>query len=178
MKGLSKNTVTGMQSSKDIFEEVYTRYNRDPLGWFITLGVDKKNRSVVLIQKDRRLWQIKTHHISPYNNLSVGGSTKSDRVETPYTMSFGWRDLSKTMLLKIQEDIRKSGEVSLEVIESISKIDPKPLEEDFTNVMTGPFNIVGNPLSSISKSQGKLDKKLSLELDRLLLKNEGGGMYG
>jgi len=165
-------------NSKDVLEEVYRRYNKDPLGWFITLGSDRRNRSVILIQKERRLWQIKTHHISPYNNLSVGGKTKSDKISAPNTISFGWRDLSKELLQKINDDIRGGGEVSLEVIESISKVDPKPLEDEFTNMMTGPFNIIANPISSISKNQGKLDKKLSLELDKLLFKREGGGMYG
>jgi len=167
-----------IQKSDEVLEEVFKRYNKDPLGWFITLGADKRNRSVILIQKDRRLWQVKTHHLSPYSNISVGGSVKSKDTSIPGMMSFGWRDLSKDVLQRIQNDIRKNGEVSLELIETISKIDPKPLEESFTNIMTGPFNIVENPISSISKGQDKLDKKLSLELDKLLLKNEGGGMYG
>ncbi|MBN1786361.1 MAG: hypothetical protein JW825_05185 [Candidatus Methanofastidiosa archaeon] len=166
-----------IKESKEVLEEVYERYNKDPLGWFISLGVDRRNRSVILVQKSNKVWQIKTHHITPYNRISLGGKAKARGDESPSMMSFGWRDLSSELFQKIQRDMKSNGEVSIEVIEEISKIDPKPLEDDFDSIMEGPFNVLSNPMASISKGQEKLDKKLSVELDKLMLKRDGGGMY-
>jgi len=167
-----------IQDGSEVLGEVFRRYNKDPLGWYITLSSDKKNRSVVLIQKDKKVWQIKTHHITPYRNISLGGKAKAGDDAGPPMMSFGWRSLSPDLFKKIQSDMRRRGEVSTEILDEIANIDPKPLDESIKEVVGGPFNIMSNPVSSISKGQEKLDKKLGLELDRLILKQEGSGMYG
>lgn len=167
-----------IQDGSEVLEEVFRKYNKDPMGWYITLSSDRKNRSVVLIQKDKKVWQIKTHHITPYRNISLGGKAKAGGDVSPSMMSFGWRSLSPELFKRINSDMRKKGEVSTDILEEIANIDPKPIDETIKEVVGGPFNIVNNPVSSISKGQKKLDKKLSLELDRLLFKQEGSGMYG
>ncbi|HHN81009.1 MAG TPA: hypothetical protein ENN11_00080 [Methanomicrobia archaeon] len=164
--------------SSETLKEVVERYNDDPLGWHVTVGRDKKGRSVVIFHKDTTVWHVKTHHITPYHAISVGGSAKSRKPpEGGSTLTFGWRPLSPSLMKRIRQDVERSGTVSSDVIQEISSIEPRPLEDLRDGVLQGPFSFADNPVHAISKRQKRLDAMLSSELDKLVFKQEGS-TYG
>ena len=167
-----------IKASKDILEEVVAAYNRDPHQWHVTLGRDEKNRTIVLFQKNKRVWQVKTHHVSPYRSYGVGGTATAPERPPDDAVSFGWRDVSPSLAARIQSDLRKAGGLSSDTITRISELEPRQIDSGTARALEGPFTVTLSPLVSISKGQAKLDSKLSRELDRLLLKSEGTSCYG
>ncbi|MHC1604559.1 MAG: hypothetical protein ACXQTP_01120 [Candidatus Methanofastidiosia archaeon] len=166
-----------IKNSRDIIDEIVEKYNKNPRDWHVTLGSDNRGRYVVLITKNKHLWQIKAHHITPYNQISVGGKTKTSGKFQRDDLTFGWRNLTPKMLIKIREDIKNKGEISKELIEEINEIETQPFDSDFEGILQGPIKLEANPVSIISKEQKKLDNLLTIEIEKLLLKKEGGGMY-
>lgn len=157
--------------------EVLQRYNKDPSGWKVTVGTDTRGRALMLIQKGTRVWQIKTHHVSPHRAYSLGGKSKAGEPDGS-SLPFGWRDMSAGLLARIRADLKNKGELSKEIVDEVSSLDPLVVEDTKKSLLEGPFTISHRPVAPLSPKQEKLDKKLSLELDRLLLKKEGGSMYG
>ncbi len=167
-----------IKSSREILGDVVAEYNRDPLDWHVTLSRDARNRTIVLFQKNKRIWQVKTHHVSPYRSYGVGGTARARERPPEDTVSFGWRDVSSSLASRIQADLQKSGTLSTETITRICELEPQQVSPDVVQALEGPFHVTPTPLCSISKGQAKLDSKLSRELDRLLLKSEGAGIIG
>lgn len=167
-----------IKSSREVLGDVVSEYNKDPRDWHVTLSRDSKNRTIVLFQKNKRVWQVKTHHVTPYRSYGVGGTARAREQPSDEAVSFGWRDVSPKLASKIQSDLRKHGTLSTEVITQISELDPRQIGQEAAQALEGPFNVMASPLVSISKSQAKLDTKLSKELDRMLFKSEGAGMIG
>ncbi len=167
-----------IKSSREILEHVVAEYNRDPLGWHVTLGRDARNRTVVIFQKNKRIWQVKTHHVSPYRAYGIGGTTHARERPTEGAVSFGWRDVSSSLASRIQADLQKTGSLSAETVARICDLEPRQIDSGAVQALEGPFHVTPAPLGPISKGQEKLDNKLSRELDRLLLKSEGAGIYG
>ncbi len=166
-----------MMSSKNVLQEVIAKYNKDPMGWHVALERDARGRTVAFIQKDKSIWQIKTHHTSPYKSVSVAGKTKGEIFISKGMISFGWRNLSVPLMRKIRQDITTKGELSKELLGEIESVDPQPVDDAFKSVLEGPIIFSNNNMAAISKKQKNLDKRLTKELDKLILYTDGGSMY-
>ncbi|MHC1598454.1 MAG: hypothetical protein ACXQS3_06555 [Candidatus Methanofastidiosia archaeon] len=166
-----------MMSSKNMLQEVIAKYNKDPLGWHVALDKDARGRTVAFIQKDKSIWQIKTHHMSPYKSVSVAGKTKGEIFISRGTISFGWRSLSAPLMYKIRQDITTKGDLSKELLGEIESIDPQPVDDAFKSVLEGPITFSNSNMAAISEKQKNLDKRLTKELDKLILYADGSSMY-
>lgn len=166
-----------MISSKNVLQEVIAKYNKDPIGWHVALERDARGRTVAFIQKDKSIWQIKTQHMSPYKSVSVVGKTKDEIFISKGMISFGWRNLSVPLMRKIRQDITTKGDLSKELLGEIESIDPQPVDDAFKSVLEGPIIFSNNNMAAISEKQKNLDKRLTKELDKLILYTDGGSMY-
>ena len=167
-----------IKNSREVLGDIVSEYNRDPRDWHVTLSRDAKNRTIVLFQKNKRIWQVKTHHVTPYRSYGVGGTARASERPAEDAVSFGWRDVSPQLASKIQSDLQKNGALSSDAVEQIRELEPRQIGPEAIQALEGPFNVTLSPLVSISKSQARLDSKLSRELDKMLLKSEGAGMIG
>jgi len=164
--------------SAAVLGDVLEAYGADPVGWHVTIAPDHRSRTVVIFRKGRRVWQVKTHHITPYHSVGVGGTARADSEPSEDVPSFGWRSLSPSLAARIKADIAASGALSPETVSRIGREEPRRPEEMPRGVLEGPVTILSNPVSAISKSQATLDSNLTRALDKLLLKTEGASMHG
>lgn len=164
-----------IKSDSEMLEEITKEYDKNPeANWRVTTFRDEKGRYDLYVIKGKRFWQIKTEFITPQKYISVGGKTTVDDVESEY--SFGLRPLPGKYVKKIVKDASK-GRISEGLFMEIMNIPPVPTTDipKESRILQGPVQL--SPLPEISPLQKKLDRKLTLELDRLVFREQVGSMY-
>ena len=173
-----------MKSIKELLAEIDAKYNRDPLGWNISVGgQDPHGHGNIFISNKANIWQLKIDSLFKPNPYGVGsklGSVddfpelKSPALKNP---SFGFRPFLPSHLDKLKRNFEQKKPIN-QVIDEI--MNTKPVS---TNQMTKSNYLMGPIMHSshqgyVSDRQKELDKKLRKNLDSLLLSKGIGYQYG
>lgn len=161
-----------MQPAERLKKEIAKSYDSNPKGWTVLVGKDNRRFSQILVSNPSQAWILKEEWINPYKSIGLGaqlvGGIKSLNSNLP--QEFGLRPLAPQQIRDLstlagrEENPR---ELLLEIMRSqpvASKDIHSPL------VLQGPIMTTSNPLSLISKKHEELDRHLSEELERLLLR--------
>jgi len=164
-----------VQPSDSIKKQILNLYNRDPRGWRVFVGRDPKGFSEVTITHPPHAWLLKEQIINPFRAVGLGvkltlEEPKIFNDQLPH--DFGLRPLSNR---RMQEIVRlmERGQPVQDVMEKIMKTSPIPLTEapSFGNIFAqGPVVVRQDALKGLSRNQRELDRRLDVELERLLLR--------
>ncbi|MCD6563474.1 MAG: hypothetical protein J7K23_06110 [Thermoproteales archaeon] len=149
------------------------RYNENPKNWSIIQKIDERKFINTFILNPEESWLLKEYPVNPYKTLGLGTTidVKKDIIHRFSKPGFGFRPLPDTFLEKIssQSDL----EIRKIIIDALRK-SPRPYTElDKKIVLGGPLYVANDSsfsLDLISDEQRKLDKKLALELEKLVRK--------
>lgn len=152
-----------------VIKRIMDLYNGNPEGWSVLAD----HRGNVLVLGPTESYRLKMVPLSPHEYTGVGvrvrGSREARRVAEG-TPSWGLRPLSREETEELLTTIRQEGSVQNEFIERMLGMRPvatQELEEHEPRaILSGP--VLARPdLSSISRGQRELERKLAMEADRL-----------
>ncbi|MEM2154502.1 MAG: hypothetical protein QXG36_07220 [Nitrososphaeria archaeon] len=161
-----------IEGLENILRKIHAAYNKNPLGWKVFVSTDEKGFPTILFYSPEETWEIKLDSLYKPNPLCVGLNFKNEnsefveKIESPH---YGFRPVEDDIAKRILESFSKN-EVPVNVINSILKNKPKPLDEIEKNrmVLHGPV-IHSHKLPLVSEKQVDLDLKLRQELQKLLM---------
>ena len=170
-----------MKSIKELLAEIDAKYNKNPLGWNISIGRDPHSGyGNIFISNPTDIWQIKIDSLykpNPYGlGLKLGRTKEFADLITSNTPSFGFRPLLPSHLEKLQHHVEQELPIN-HIINEILSTKPVSLNHiKKSNFLMGP--ILHSPFKGyISERQKELDRKLKRSLDNLLLSKGIGYNY-
>lgn len=161
-------------SADEIKREIFKRYNKDPKGWQVLAGRDRKGFSDIAVVHGDEVWFIKEEQLNPYSSVGYGvRDLLAKDVENLSPFEFGLRAVSREKLEEIRGSM-KAGEGVDQAMSRIMSLEPVPFET-LTNLKgamfaQGPVMFKPKGLSGISERQKALDGTLRVELEKLLYK--------
>lgn len=169
-----------MKEVKEILEEIERKYNRNPLGWNISIGRDPTGYGNIFISNPVTIWQIKIDSLfkpNPYGmGMKLGPVEEFSDLIHPNSYSFGFRPLLPTHLKDLQRNIIQEKPIN-NVIDEILKEKPVPLSQsEEQSFLVGPV-MHSSFQGYVSDKQKELDRKLKRNLDKLLQSQGVGRDY-
>lgn len=154
---------------EQLMKRILNQYNRKPRGWKV-LADFKGN---VLVLGPGGGYSLKFVSINPNEYTGVGVRIKSLnelRRLVEAVPSFGFRPLSSMEVRELLDTIHRGGAIDSRLIDKLLEAKPIPIQELQEKrpkaVLNGP--VIAHPnLSTISRSQRELEKKLTLEAYKL-----------
>jgi len=161
-----------VESFENILKKVHASYNKNPLGWKVFISNDEKGFPTIIFFSPDEIWEIKLDSLYKPNPICVGLNLKNensdlvDKLDSPH---YGFRPVEDNIAKSIIEALSKN-EVPVQILNSILKRTPKPLEELGKDkmILHGPV-IRSQKLPLVSEKQIDLDLKLRQELQKLLM---------
>jgi|YelNatPaOPRAMG01_1025707.scaffolds.fasta_scaffold03505_4 hypothetical protein len=167
---------------EELMKEVLDRYNKRPQGWRVI--ADQKGN--VIVQGPNVIYRVKLLPLSPVEYTGVGvemSGLESLNVWDKGVPPYGFRPLVGDDVLQFLKALQRGDHMKLEFIRRLLDREPVPTWEltgrGLGGILSGP--IISHPdLSSISREQQELDRKLLLEVNRLFWKRQPfrAGIYG
>jgi len=161
--------------------EIDQKYNKNPAGWNISVGRDKKGYGNIHITNPVDVWQIKIDSLYKPNPYGLGmklGKTENfpDLINLKNNPSFGFRPLLPSHLEKLQQNFDQQQPIN-SVIDEILNTKPVSLDQlGKSNFLMGPI-LRSSFQGYVSDKQKELDRKLGRSLDNLLLSKGIGYDY-
>ena len=133
---------------------------------------DPRNFSQVLISNGSQVWMLKEEWINPYKSVGFGARLPglAESLKAPVPQDFGLRPLTQSQMEELVGIMGKGGsptDLFLQIMTS------KPVaSHDIKSpvVLQGPIMASPHPLSLVSDKHQELDRRLSEELNKLLIK--------
>ncbi len=169
-----------MKSLREILAEIEALYNKNPLGWNISVGADPHSSyGNIFISNPLDIWQIKIDSLYKPNPYGLGtklGPVKDFPELFPSSSpSFGFRPLLPNHIQKLQKEVEREKPID-NVIKEILGSKPVSIDQIKSNALIGP--VMHSSLQGyISDNQKALDRKLKRSLDDLLLSRGIGQNY-
>jgi len=170
-----------MKTVEEILAEIKNLYNKNPLGWQISINRDPQNYGNILVfnKNFNSLWQIKLDSLYRPNSLGLGAKIKDielkDKINKLNLPNFGYRPLLDEQLKNLQSKIMEKKPIDKIIIDILSN-DPVPMKNIESEIaLEGPVTF--SPPGYISSKQKELDLKLKHDLDRLKYKRGLGLQY-
>ncbi len=154
-----------------IKKDFLKRYNRDPSDWSIIQGIDEKKFINTFILNPEESWFIKEFPVNPYKTLGLGTpiDIKKDIIRRFSKPGFGFRSLPEDIVDRISKN--SNLEIKKIILDALMQ-PPKPLKDlEDKIVLGGPLFVSEKNVSDIgliSEEQRKLDRKLAIELEKLV----------
>lgn len=156
------------QPIDSLSKKIINRYNKQPVGWSILRDL----KGNVLIVGPKKGYMLKVVTINPQEYTGVGMEIENPndiRTLLKGAPQYGYRPLRKGQAKELLNSFQQS-QTHNNLLSNILKRKPVPTWELRKNkpslILNGP--IIGHPdLSTISKSQRKLDIKLKIEAQKL-----------
>ncbi|MCJ7761205.1 hypothetical protein MUP59_08735 [Candidatus Bathyarchaeota archaeon] len=160
------------QPAEKLKREIAKSYDSNPKGWTVVVGKDSRRFSQILVSNPSQAWILKEEWINPYKSIGLGAQLVGgiESLNSKLPQEFGLRPLAPQQIRDLSNLAGREEnprELLLEIMRSqpvASKDIHSPL------VLQGPIMTTSNPLSLISKKHEELDRHLSEELERLLLR--------
>ncbi len=161
-----------MMPAEELRREILRRYNRDPHEWHVLAGRDQKGYYDVVVVHGSDTWLIKEQMINPL--YSVGFGVKDNLIDQPFGKTqlphytFGLRPLSRQHVENVTNAL-KTGQNLTGLISNILKTTPVASNEIESHMaLQGPIIHGSRAIHAISENQAELDRKLRIELEKLL----------
>lgn len=155
-----------------ITKRIMDRYNRRPEGW----NVLTDRRGNILVLGPRSSYMLRVIPLGPDRYTGVGarvGGLEKMRGMVDGSPPYGFRPLSKRktqfLLTELQTKGRLEKAMVKEILGSKPLSTPEIMERRPHAVLSGPV-IAYSDLGSISQRQRELERKLTLEADKLFRK--------
>ncbi|MDH5807236.1 MAG: hypothetical protein QXW62_03245 [Candidatus Methanomethylicaceae archaeon] len=147
---------------EELLQEIINYYNKHPKGWRF---VSDNKGNVIVIGPDVG-YQLKLMMINPNESIGIGTKiTNLESIKNIFKIEFdaGFRILDESALNTLI-----SGKFSNNFILKLLEKEPSPLNEldKGKAILGGPF-LLHPDIRMISKSQQKLEEKLTMELNKL-----------
>ncbi|MFQ5711295.1 MAG: hypothetical protein ACE5GD_05890 [Candidatus Geothermarchaeales archaeon] len=166
---------------EEIMAEMMRLYNKDPLGWGISVRMGRKGYGDIFVLSPKgELWQVKIDSVYKPKPLGlgvkVGGFEESRKVISAKIPPYGFRPISKGHLEELRKNILQRRPVD-KTVRGILTESPAPIGELVSpGIMQGPISFSSGE-RYLSERQRELDKKLEKSLDELLHRRGLGSMY-
>ena len=164
-----------IKDDEELFKEILEEYNSDPEGWKVSASKEG-SRVDFYISQERKFWHLKSEILTPYKKVGVGGTVRVKK-EGDHGIHYGWRPLTRKQMRRIMRELRIDGTVSPSTLQEILHASPTSLfdiNEEY--IFQGPIVFRHKPLQNLSKTQKKLDLRLTEELNKMVFYN-GGTLY-
>ncbi|RLE59337.1 MAG: hypothetical protein DRJ32_04810 [Thermoprotei archaeon] len=154
----------------EILRIVVNKYRKNPLNWRFLASRDRYGYLDFLISHSSRGWKIKAWPLNPYRlvglgaELSVTGDLRSFLDSIPFT--FGIRELPSEILKKT---LKENPVKLLDILAKTRPVAEPELRDNYV-LIKGPLLGLAKPLEGLSSSQRELDRKLRIELEKLIHK--------
>jgi hypothetical protein len=153
--------------------EVMRRYDESPEGWQVRIGKDRKGYLDLLISHGGELWQIKEFQVNPYQVVGYGAGTLASQPSLPDTSSyqFGLRPLTESRMRELAGSMDDPRTV-VDIMSELLRTKPISTDEAMRSqaILQGPIMQSPRQVDLISESQTQLDRRLSHQLDRLVMR--------
>ncbi len=161
-----------MIPAEELKRDILRRYNQDPHEWHVLAGRDQKGYYDVVVVHGSDTWLIKEQMINPLHSIGFGVKDSSVDQEIAKTQlphhTFGLRPLSKQHVEKVTNAL-KTGQSLTGLINKLLKTRPVPFDElESPMALQGPVIHNSRGIRTISENQAELDRKLRIELEKLL----------
>jgi hypothetical protein len=149
------------------------RYDESPEGWQVRVGKDSKGYLDLLISHGSELWQIKEFEVNPYKVVGYGASTLAAQPllsdTRPY--QFGLRPLTESRMKELAGSMDDPRTV-VDIVSELLTTKPVSTDEAMRSgaILHGPIVQSPRQVDLISESQAQLDRKLSDQLERLVMR--------
>lgn len=161
---------------ESLMSKVMNRYNKRPEGWKVLTDL----KGNVLILSPQASYRLKLVPLNPHDYTGVGmkiGNEKRVWNAVDGVPSYGFRPLTSEETKQLFTAIHQKSLVQNRLVKKLLGIKPVPtwqLKSDKRkSILSGP--VIAHPnLSSISKSQRELEKKLNIEAYKLFRKEYPG----
>lgn len=154
-----------MEPSEELKQEIFRRYNQNPVGWRVLVARDIEGHIDTVFIRGEDAWFLKEEYTSPYERLGVGERiVVKDFSEKMEYDSFGFRPIP-------QDTLKHLGETQNidPLINQVLKTKPLPISSIKSPAfLEGPIIVSRSPQSELFETQKKLDLKLRVELNKLL----------
>jgi hypothetical protein len=153
--------------------EVMRRYDESPEGWQVRVGKDPKGYLDLLISHGSELWQIKEFQVNPYKVVGYGASTLASQPllanTSPY--EFGLRPLTESRMKELAGSMDDPRTV-VDIMSELLRTKPVSTDEAMRSqaILQGPIMQSSRQVDLISESQTQLDRRLSDQLERLVMR--------
>jgi hypothetical protein len=153
--------------------EVMRRYDESTEGWQVRIGKDRKGYLDLLISHGTELWQIKEFQVNPYKVVGYGASTLASQPLLPDTSpyQFGFRPLTESRMKELAGSMDDPRTV-VDIMSELLRTKPVSTDEALRSgaILQGPIMQSPRQVNLISESQTQLDRRLSHQLDRLVMR--------
>ncbi len=161
-----------MQTAEKLRKEIAKSYDSNPAGWSVLVGRDPRNFSQVLISNGSQVWMLKEEWINPYKSVGFGARLPgvNETMKGVAPQDFGLRPLTQSQMEDLV-GIMSRGESPKDLFLQIMSSKPVASHDIRSPVvLQGPIMASPNPLSLVSDKHQELDRRLSEELRKLLIK--------
>lgn len=161
-----------MQTAEKLRKEIAKSYDSNPAGWSVLVGRDPRNFSQVLISNGSQVWMLKEEWINPYKSVGFGARLPgvNETMKGVAPQDFGLRPLTQSQMEDLV-GIMSRGESPKDLFLQIMSSKPVASHDIRSPVvLQGPIMASPNPLSLVSDKHLELDRRLSEELRKLLIK--------
>lgn len=161
---------------ESLMDKILDLYDRKPGGWNVLTDL----KGNVLILGPQVSYRLKLISLNPYDYTGVGmkiGNEKVVRNSVEGVPSYGFRPLTRKQTKLLFTGIHQHGAVNDGLVKKLLGLSPVPTWQLRDNkqkaILSGP--VITHPnLSSISKNQRELEKKLDMEAYKLFRKRFPG----
>jgi len=158
-----------------LMRKIIDKYNQNPEGWNV---LTDQNNNLVILDPEKAGYQIKLIQINPYKYTGVGTRiTETEDLQqiTQGTHSYGFRALTAKNTDQLINLMQYKENIQKQILQKVLDVKPLPLSEiekrKVDAVISGPYtHINSSNLTMISPGQRELDRRLSLEGNRLFRK--------
>ena len=154
-------------------KDIMKRYDRNPSDWHVLVGRDHKGYFDVIVIHDADAWLIKEQPINPLQSVGFGvkDSLLDQKVARRITShTYGLRPLSEHDVKKVAKAVETGHSLS-QIINRVLSTDPVASNElQSPMALQGPIIHSPRSIEQISENQAELDRKLRIELERLLFR--------
>lgn len=158
-----------MESVDDLLNDIYKKYNKNPLGWKISRA-NHKGFGNIYFTNSKEVWQIKVDSVykpKPIGlGMKIGDYSDNENLFDKNSPNYGLRSINDDYLNKIMKSY-ELGENLDPLIREMLKKDPTSSNDAGSAVMNGPIQFRQNN-GYISKRQKEMDLKLKESLHKLL----------
>lgn len=155
-----------------ITKDILSQYNKRPKGWSVL--ADQKG-NVLVLGPSSSYW-LRLIWLNPHEYTGAGikvDDPEEMRRIVEGTPSYGFRPLPKGSVQKLLRAVQRNGRVESSLAEKLLSITPVSTRElqkrSPSAILSGPI-ITHRDLSTISEGQRKLERKLTLEAEKLFRK--------
>lgn len=160
-----------MIPADELKKDIQKRYDRDPIDWHVLVGRDRKNYYDVIVIHGSDAWLIKEQPINPLQSIGFGvRDSILDQEMTKRLPShpFGLRPLSERDAIKVTRAFGTGRSLSRIINRVLNSQPVSSSELESPMALQGPIVHSPNSISQISENQAELDRKLQVELEKLL----------